>query len=138
MTMTSQLPITPTQTAAVPPARQARRVVVALPDSLFGAQAQRLLWQHGLEVHRAADGAAVSRLAWRLKPAVVVLPAESVGESGWLTCAKLMWSQPGTRVVLVGRHVNDRDERFRRFVGAAAILDEAAGPEALAQVILHL
>jgi hypothetical protein len=145
MIMTSQLPITPHSQPApagalpVPVeslARRARRVVVALPDSPLKLQLLRLFQQCGFEVHVAAPDHAARRLARDLKPRALVLPVETEGESGWLTCAKLLWAHPNLRVVLVGRSATARDERFRRFVGAAALVPEVAGAQAVLDAVL--
>ena len=47
------------------------------------------------------------------------------GESGYLTCAKLIRSLPGVRVVMVGPE-SKRYARFAKFVGAVAYLAERA------------
>lgn len=69
------------------------------------------------------------------KAAAIVLPvAACSGESGFLTCAKLIRSLPGVRVVMVGRDC-PRKARFAKFVGAAAYVPDTASAAELAKAI---
>jgi DNA-binding response OmpR family regulator len=96
--------------------RKAPRVVLAGgPD--FAAHAAEYLYLMGLDVCSAASAEALHSLAVRSRTAAVVLPVETAGESGFLTCAKLRLSRPKLKVVLVGKPTA-RSERFARFLGA--------------------
>lgn len=98
----------------------------------------------GLELHFRAAGwrvcsadttAELRRKAQGSKAAAIVLPAAACrGESGFLTCAKLIRSLPGVRVVMVGPAC-PTSVRFARFVGAAAYVPETASAEDLAKAI---
>ena len=68
--------------------RTERSVVLALPESGVTTEtADRLRWA-GWRVFYATTRADLRRLACRMTPDAVVLPAEGPDESGWLTCAK--------------------------------------------------
>src|SRR5262249_12711105 len=63
-------------------------LIVAHCNADYTALLSRSLAGLGWEVHLAATGADVRRLAWEVGPAVVILDTELDGESGWLTCNK--------------------------------------------------
>src|SRR4029079_2821687 len=77
------------------------------------------LRRSGWRVYRATDCAGLRHLAWRAMPEIVVLPAEGVDESGWLTCVKLLRSSPRLRGILVGPA---GEQAYAQFVGAEALL----------------
>jgi DNA-binding response OmpR family regulator len=110
-----------------------RRVVLALPDSPFAARAERALRSEGWEVTRTGEGAA-AEAAWRLRPAAVVLATDGDGESGWLTCAKLTYARPQSRVVLVGDDTPGA-RRLARFVKAAALVSERSEAESVIEAV---
>jgi DNA-binding response OmpR family regulator len=97
----------------------ARNVVLALPESPVTRETAERLRASGWRVHRVADGEALRRLACRMTPEVVVLPADGTDESGWLTCAKLLTAIPRPRVIVVGELTADAAE-LARFIGAEA------------------
>jgi DNA-binding NarL/FixJ family response regulator len=69
------------------------------------------------------------------RAAAIVLPAAVCGgESGYLTCAKLVRSLPNVRVVMVGPE-GKRHARFATFAGAAAYLSDSATISELAKLI---
>jgi len=111
-------------------------VVLALPESPFAAQALRLLRQHGVAVRQVRPAGVERGEFCRLRRGVVVLQAESDGESGWLTCAKMCSAKPALRVVLVGHEPSDRERRLAEFVGATALVCETEGAHRLVAAIL--
>jgi hypothetical protein len=112
--------------------RATRSAVLALPESpLANATADRLR-RAGWRVYRATDCAGLRRLAWRVIPEVVVLPADGFDESGWLTCAKLLRASPRLRVILVGE---PGGRAYARFVGAEALVSADATAEELAECV---
>jgi hypothetical protein len=96
-------------------------VVLAHGDAAFVSHAARCLRRLGWDVYQAQAGPEVRRLARMLEPEVVLLDADLVQESGWLTCAKLMRERPGCKVVLVGEP-NPRNRELARFVGASLLV----------------
>jgi hypothetical protein len=66
---------------------------------------------------------------------VAVLDADLPGESGWLTCAKLVHENPLVKVVLVDPNPDARQEDRADFVGASALVDRADGLPALLEVV---
>jgi len=75
----------------------------------------------GWDTRQVLTGPAARRLVRTLRADLVVLATNLPGESGWLTCAKLIKERPGTPVVLVCDDVDEADPEFARFVGAAGL-----------------
>ena len=113
------------------PAPYRPRLVLAYADSRHAVLCCRQLRRRGWEVHLTRSGAEARRLAQALAPAVVVLDADLPGESGWLTCAKLLMEVPAQRVVLVCDDVTAEGERRAAHVGAATLVSRSAGAAAL-------
>lgn len=98
----------------------------------------------GLELHFKAAGwrvcsadtaAELRDKALGSRAAAIVLPVSACGgESGYLTCAKLIRSLPNVRVVMVGPD-SKRHARFAQFAGAAAYLPETASAAEMAKAI---
>ena len=83
----------------------------------------------------AAHGADETRIvAERCRAAVVVLPVGQFGESGFLTCVKLVAAMPKTRVWLVGP-AEEEHERFALFAGAAGYLPDGMSAAEMAEVM---
>ena len=95
----------------------------------------RQLRLRGWQLHVASDAAAARRMARQLQPEVVVLPTASTGESAMLTCAKLRYELPETRLVVVGPQ-DDALARFARFAGANDYWCESS-PQASVNQLLH-
>jgi CheY-like chemotaxis protein len=108
-----------------------RRVVLAHSEAVYAALAGRHLRRHGWEVHLVGTGLEARHLARVLAPAVIVLGARLPDESGWLTCNKLVRDYPGLKVVLVGAHPTPEQHRFAAFAGAAALVSQDEGVQAL-------
>jgi CheY-like chemotaxis protein len=100
-----------------PARRKAPRLI--LGGRAFAARLAGHLRDLGWDVQTAADGTEARKLALRNRPHAVLLLAETDGESGYLTCAKLRQCLPRMRVVLVGSVRTAEAERFAGFVGAA-------------------
>jgi len=105
--------------------RKAPRIVLAGgPD--FAIRAAEYLYLMGLDVISAGSADVLHSLAVRSRTAAVVLPIETAGESGFLTCAKLRLCRPKLKVVLVGSPT-DRSRRFARFLGVDFATEADAG-----------
>jgi DNA-binding response OmpR family regulator len=107
-------------------------LIVAHADPAYAEAAALAFRQRGWDVY-LVGGPEVRRLARDLPSATVVLDAELPGESGWLTCDKLVRDVPGLRVILVASAPASEDARMAEFVGAAALVSRRAGPPALLQ-----
>lgn len=89
----------------------------------------------GWRVSSADTAAELRAKAEGGKAAAIVLPVSACGgESGYLTCAKLVQTLPGVRVVMVGPE-SKRYARFAKFAGAAAYLPDTATTAELAKAI---
>lgn len=107
------------------PRRKAPRVVLAGGPG-FAEQAAHYLDLMGLDVCSAGTTEDLHKLAIRPRTAAIVLPAETKGESGFLTCAKLRITRPKLKLVLVG-DPTPRMQRFAGFVGAGFATEAEAG-----------
>ena len=112
--------------------RKAPRVVLGGGPG-FAPETAEQLRQHGWDVCSAGTTDNLHALALRKNPAAVVLPVETGGESGFLTCAKLRLMRPKLRVVLVGEPT-PRAERFAGFVGGG-FATEATAADAVLKLI---
>jgi DNA-binding response OmpR family regulator len=118
------------------------RRTVAAPKLVIGLIHGEIA--RGLELHFKAAGwrvcsadtaAELRRHAEGGRATAIVLPAGVCGgESGYLTCAKLVRSLPNVRVVMVGPE-SKRHARFARFAGAVAYLPETATTAELVKLI---
>lgn len=84
----------------------------------------------GWDVCAPATAEDAARIAFRKNAAVIVLPAETGCESGFLTAAKLRKAKPKAKLVLVGAERNETAERLAKFVGATFV----AAPTAVDEV----
>jgi len=127
--MTGQLVLTPPKSSQRirPVVTRAASVVVALGEGAHARAIEEALRQGGWDVQVAASDIDARRLVHRLRPTAVILETDPrQGESGWLTCKKLLMDRPGLRVVLVSPDPTDRERRLAQFVGAADLVSAAA------------
>jgi DNA-binding NarL/FixJ family response regulator len=117
------------------PRRKAPRLVLGLGMSGLASAVDAHFRNLGWDVARAPSGEEAGRLAHRHKATAVVLPVESVAESGLLTCAKLTITRPNARVVLLGPEDNGL-ARFARYAGAVGYLPTGAGVAAVVKAVL--
>jgi DNA-binding response OmpR family regulator len=110
-------------------------LLLAHAEATYAALAGRAFRRLGWDVYTVGTGPEVRRLARMLRPRLVVLDAELPDESGWLTCRKLLDEQPDLAVLLVAPEPTPRQHEFAAFVGAAALLDQNAGPNVLLQLV---
>jgi CheY-like chemotaxis protein len=107
------------------------RLIVAHADAAYVALVSRAFRRLGWDVHSAATGPEARRLARQLAPEVLVLAAELEGESGWLTCHKVLSEQPRVKVFLVGDNARPGNGEFAHFVGAVALLPQSDSVQTL-------
>ena len=108
-------------------------LVLAHPNPIYAASVSRSFRRLGWTVSQAQTGPAARQLARTLLADLVVLAIDLPGESGWLTCAKLIGERPGTHAVLIGDNLAPTDPEFARFVGAAGLYLLSAGARPLLQ-----
>lgn len=111
------------------------QLVVAHANAGYAQLVGRHYHHLGWDSHLASSGSEVRQLVRELSPAVVVLGTDWPGESGWLTCGKLLDEHPDLKVVLVTGRSTPANCRFARFVGAAAIVNEEDGVRTLAEEV---
>jgi DNA-binding response OmpR family regulator len=112
------------------------RLLLAYADAAYASECGRYFRRLGWEVQMVASGAEARELAGEYQPNVVVLDAQLLDESGWLTSAKISTENPDLRIVLVA---DDRSENVQdrlQMVGADRLVCRMDGAEALAMSIL--
>lgn len=118
-------------------ARTRDRVVAGLNNTAFAAWIARRLRRLGWGVHLAQSAAEVRRLINEVSPQVVVLETRLPDESGWLACEKILRDDPTIKVVLVASQPEHKGQAFAEFVGAAALISQEEGVQALIDRIVE-
>src|SRR5437899_1851345 len=77
------------------------RLLLAYADPTYASECGRYFRRLGWAVEMVATGAEARELAHEYRPDVVVLDAELLDESGWLTSAKISTENPDLRIILV-------------------------------------
>ncbi len=113
-------------TATVVDRRTAPKLVIGLIHGELARGLEMHFKAAGWRVCSADTAAELRNKAQGSRAAAIVLAAGVCGgESGYLTCAKLVLSLPNVRVVMVGPD-GKRQARFAKFAGAAAYLPDTA------------
>ena len=113
------------------------RVVVALNDTVFAAWIARRLRRLGWGIHLARSAGEVRQLTNEFSPQVVVLETQLPDESGWLTCEKILRDDSTVKVVLVASQWERSGQDFAEFVGAAALISQEDGVQALIDQVVE-
>jgi CheY-like chemotaxis protein len=113
------------------------RVVLGLNDSVFAAWIARRLRRLGWGVHLVRSAAEVRALTKEFAPQVVVLETRLPDETGWLACEKILRDDPTVKVVLVASQPEQNGQAFAEFVGAAALISQEDGVQALIDQIVE-
>ena len=111
------------------------QLVVAHPNAGYAKSVSHYYHRLGWDSHLASSGLEARQLVRELSPAVVVLGTDWPGESGWLTCGKLLDEHPELKVVLVTERSTPINRRFASFLGAAALVNEEGGVHTLAEEV---
>jgi DNA-binding response OmpR family regulator len=112
------------------------RLLLAYADAAYASECGRYFRRLGWEVEMVASAAEARDRASAYRPNVVVLDAELLDESSWLTSVKISIESPDLRIILVGEDdANSMEDRLHT-VGADRLVSRAAGAEALAMVVL--
>ena len=109
------------------------RLLLAYADAAYASECGRYFRRLGWEVQMVAGGAEARILAAEYHPDVVVLDAELLDQSGWLTSAKISTDNPELRIFLVTSESAPSDRLT--MVGAEHAISRAAGAEGLAHAI---
>jgi DNA-binding response OmpR family regulator len=107
---------------------------LAYADPVYASECGRYFRRLGWEVQMVASGAEARILAAEYQPQVVVLDAELLDESGWLTSAKMSTDNPELRIIVVTSESTQNDRLA--MVGAEQAVRRAAGAEGLAYAVL--
>jgi len=110
-------------------------LIVGHGDEVHAAQISRAFRRLGWDVYTARTGPEARRLTVMMRPEMVVLATELEGETGWLTCEKIMAEVPQTKVFLVGDTSEPLHAEFAAFVGAVALVPQAMTAQALVEEI---
>jgi CheY-like chemotaxis protein len=112
------------------------RLLLGYTDSAHASRCARHFRRLGWEVHLVASGAEAQRLAVELRPHTIVLDVDLPDESGWLTAAKILQTQPTQRIFLLVDQPNEHLDERAGALGVAGVVRRDQGPEALA-MLLH-
>jgi DNA-binding response OmpR family regulator len=112
------------------------RLLLAFSDAPYASQCGRYFRRLGWEVQMVASGAEARMLAVDYRPDVVVLAAELLDESGWLTSAKISTENRDLRIIVVTKEpIADLPDRLA-MVGAEQSVRRIDGAEGLAHAVL--
>jgi DNA-binding response OmpR family regulator len=112
------------------------RLLLAYADASYASQCGRYFRRLGWEVQMVAGGGEARLLAAEYHPEVVVLDAELLDESGWLTSAKISTDNPKLRIILVTSNSPDDLRDRLSMVGAEQCVRRVDGAEGLAHAVL--
>lgn len=112
------------------------RMVLAIDDSAYAAQAGRYFRRHGWEVHLVADGAAVFKQVEACGGSVLILDSAILDGSGWLYWNEWLADQVGLRVVLLVPQRTPHALRLQETLGAAALICHGDELESLSEAVL--
>lgn len=113
-----------------------QRLLLAYADPVYASECGRYFRRLGWEVQMVASGTEARQLASEYQPNVVVLDAELLDESGWLTSAKISTENPELGIILVTDQETEYTPHRLHMVGAADSVHRIDGAEALAHAIL--
>lgn len=111
------------------------RLLLGYADPAYASECGRYFRRLGWEVQMVASGKEARELARAYLPNVVVLDADLLDESGWLTSAKISTENPDLRILLVADEQTDLTPGRLLMVGATQSVCRREGAEALAVAI---
>ncbi len=112
------------------------RMLLAYADAGYASECGRYFRRLGWEVQMVGSGIEARTFADEYRPDVVVLDAELLDESGWLTSAKISNANPETHIILVADDWTPSIQDCARMVGAEECVSRRDGAEGLARSIL--
>lgn len=112
------------------------KIVLGMMGSPLATSLESYFHDLGWRVCKADCTGDIRRKAYGGRAAAVVLPVDAfVGESAFLTCAKLVRSLPKVKVVLVGPD-SEEAERFALFAGASGYVPDTTSASTVAKLLL--
>lgn len=115
--------------------RKASRLVLGLGESGLAFAVEKHFRNLGWDVVMTASSEEAGRIAHREGANATVIVIGDVAESGLLTCAKLTFTRPNARVLLLGPE-DAKLARHARYAGAAGYLPESCGVSAIVRAVL--
>ncbi len=111
------------------------KIVLGMMEGPLAVSLKQYFNDLGWRVCIADTTSDIRRKAHGGRAAAVVMPVDAfVGESAFLTCAKLVRSLPKVKVVLVGPD-SEESERFALFAGAAGYVTENTAAPLVAKLL---
>jgi DNA-binding response OmpR family regulator len=108
------------------------RMLLAYADAVYASECGRYFRRLGWEVQMVGSGIDARAFADEYRPDVVVLDAELLDESGWLTSARISTANPEMHIVLVANDWNAPVQQRAQMVGAEQCVSRKDGAEGLA------
>ena len=96
--------------------------------SIFATRVADHFRRQGWQIDTLDEGEDLNQAVRSLKANAVVMDISTGTESGFLTCAKLLRSQPRLQVILVGSRRRISDTKFAEFVGAKGYVCDDDSP----------
>lgn len=112
------------------------RLLLAYADAAYASECGRYFRRLGWEVEMVASGVEARSIVSEYCPHVVVLDAQLLDESGWLTSAKISSANRDLRIILVSEDGAGPIQERVQMVGAEQAVCRHDGAEALANAIL--
>lgn len=112
------------------------RLLLAYTDAAYASECGRYFRRLGWEAQMVASSAEARALLHEFSPHVVVLDAELLDESGWLTSAKMTVGNRNLPIILVAHERTGNIQDRLRMVGATQAVCRQDGAEALATAVL--
>lgn len=112
------------------------RLLLAYADAAYASECGRYFRRLGWEVQMVGSGTDARAYADEYRPDVVVLDAELLDESGWLTSAKISTANPEMHIVLVAHDWTAAMQQRAQMVGAEECVSRQGGAAGLALAIL--
>ncbi len=112
------------------------RMLLAYADTVYASECGRYFRRLGWEVEMVGSGQEARALAAEYRPDVVVLAAELLDESGWLTSAKISTANPDLHIIVVATDWTDNMQERADAVGAERCIRRDDGAEGLAEAVL--
>jgi len=118
-----------------PVQKKVGRLVLGLGESGLAFAVEKHFRQLGWDVVLTATSEEAGRIAHRQDATALVLVIGEIAEGGLLTCAKLSFTRPNARVLLLGPE-DAKLARHARYAGAAGYLPDGCGVSAIVRAVL--
>jgi len=118
-----------------PVQKKVGRLVLGLGESGLAFAVEKHFRQLGWDVVLTATSEEAGRIVHREGATTLVLVIGEIAEGGLLTCAKLSFTRPNARVLLLGPE-DAKLARHARYAGAAGYLPDCCGVPAIVRAVL--